>query len=267
MLRSTDGGNSFQATASPATGIGNIELSTFPPGKFRVVTIPTACVFGSTILVSWADNREGKSRIYYAASTNGGGSWATPPSGQRLLVDAAIDPNVFHFHPAMVFRSDGIPACAFYEFGPKPLTLMIDMRVAYSFDKGGSFPELNTVTERPWDPALDAPVDGSDPSRTFIGDYFGLDASENGFYPLWTDTRTGIQELWMDSVGPPVVPYVIGSPMALAQQDVLNAGLVPKFTGGGGSGTPWVESQTPFGGTAVPSGSTVKMHLLNGPPP
>ena len=31
---------------------------------------------------------------------------------------------------------------------------------------------------------------------TFIGDYFGIDASREGFYPLWTDTRTNIQELW-----------------------------------------------------------------------
>jgi hypothetical protein len=30
----------------------------------------------------------------------------------------------------------------------------------------------------------------------------GLDASERGFYPVWTDTRTGIQELWTDIVRP-----------------------------------------------------------------
>ncbi len=37
-----------------------------------------------------------------------------------------------------------------------------------------------------------------DPIASFIGEYFGLDASAKGFYPVWTDTRTGIQELWTD---------------------------------------------------------------------
>jgi hypothetical protein len=31
---------------------------------------------------------------------------------------------------------------------------------------------------------------------TFIGEYFGLDASGKAFYPLWTDTRQGYQQLW-----------------------------------------------------------------------
>jgi hypothetical protein len=35
---------------------------------------------------------------------------------------------------------------------------------------------------------------------TFIGDYFGLAATKNGFFPLWTDTRTGLQELFTADV-------------------------------------------------------------------
>ena len=64
-----------------------------------------------------------------------------------------------------------------------------------------------------------------------------------------------------------VVPYVVSSPRASAEQDVLSADLVPEFTGGGGSGPPWVETQHPAGGTVVPMGSTVRMHLKNGPIP
>jgi hypothetical protein len=201
MVKSTDGGNSFKATASPAKDIGAFGITTFPGGKFRVLTIPTACVFGSAIIVAWADNREGPSRIYYAISTNAGTSWTTPPSGQPLLKD--IPTNMFHFHPQMVFRQDGTLGCAFYEFGPKPVTPKIDTRMAISADKGVTFPLLGTVTDQPWDPSIDAPLAHGDPNLTFIGEYFGFDANKDSFFPLWTDTRTGIQELWMDIVPRP----------------------------------------------------------------
>jgi hypothetical protein len=72
--------------------------------------------------------------------------------------------------------------------------------MARSFDGGATFPQHFTVTDKPWDPTIDAPWSHGDPNVTFIGDYFGLDASIQGFYPVWTDTRTGIQELWTDIV-------------------------------------------------------------------
>src|SRR5260370_27632782 len=103
-----------------------------------------------------------------------------------------------HFHPQIAFRPNGALGCAFYELGPKPVTPKIDTRMALSFDNGISFSQLFTVTDQPWDPAVDAPWAHGNSNLTFIGEYFGLDASINGFYPLWTDTRTTIQELWMD---------------------------------------------------------------------
>ncbi len=209
MVKSTDGGDSFQATASPATGIGSFGLTTLSGGNFRVVTVPTACVFGLMIFVAWADIREGNQRIYYAASTDGGASWNTPLSGQPLLAGLAIDANMFHFHPQIVFRPNGVLGCAFYEFGPKPVTLKIDTKMALSFDNGVSFSQLFTVTDRPWDPTVDAPWAHGNPSLTFIGEYFGFDASANGFYPLWTDTRTGIQNLWMDIMPQKTCAFIV----------------------------------------------------------
>jgi hypothetical protein len=208
MIVSKDGGDSFHAVASPATGITTLEASlppwkpngwpVFPGGTFRVFTLPTACVSGQTVVVAWADFREGVSRIYYALSNNGGASWSTGPSGQPLLTDA-LPANFQHFHPQIVAHPNGVIGCAFYEFGPKPSTPLIDVIMAQSFDGGALFDHL-TVTDQPWDPTVDAPVSLVDPIASFIGEYFGLDASNKGFYPLWTDTRTGIQELWTDIV-------------------------------------------------------------------
>ncbi len=196
MIVSGDGGNSFQSVASPATDVrtlGGIGPH-FPGETFRVLTIPTACVFGQTVVVAWADVREGVSRIYYALSTNGGTTWTTDRRGQPLLTDA-LPANFHHFHPQIITDPNGVIGCAFYEFGPKPSTPLIDVIMAQSFNGGASFNHF-TVTDQPWDPAVAAPWAHGNPNVTFIGDYFGLDASYKGFYPLWTDTRTGLQELW-----------------------------------------------------------------------
>jgi hypothetical protein len=67
--------------------------------------------------------------------------------------------------------------------------------MAQSADGGATFGHY-TVTDQPWNPATDAPWSHGDSALTFIGDYFGLDSTTQGFYPLWTDTRTGIQELF-----------------------------------------------------------------------
>jgi hypothetical protein len=205
MIVSTDGGDTFSPAVSPATGVTILSSSlpaphgwpVFPGGNFRVLTVPTACVFGKKVAVAWADFREGVSRIYRALSTDGGASWITGPSGAPLLT-GPLPANFQHFHPQIVTYRGAI-GCAFYEFGPKPATFLIDVIMAQSVDGGSSF-ITSTVTDQPWDPTIDAPWSHGDPNVTFIGDYFGLDASAQGFYPLWTDTRTGIQELWTDIV-------------------------------------------------------------------
>ena len=208
LMVSTDGGDNFTAAADPATGIISLSSSlsylgdfpVFPGGIFRVLTLPTACVSGSRVVVAWSDMREGVARIYYALSNDGGASWDTGDSGQPLL-SAPVASNLQHFHPQVMIDANGAIGCAFYEFGPKPSTYKIDVKMAQSYDGGASFQHF-TVTDQPWDPTVDAPLSHGTlgGGQTFIGDYFGLDANAGGFMPLWTDTRTGIQELFTEAV-------------------------------------------------------------------
>jgi hypothetical protein len=112
MIVSKDGGNSFHPAVSPAKGVITLDSklahvdgwAVFPGGSFRVKTLPTACAFGQTVAVAWADHREMFSRIYYALSNDGGASWTTGPSGQALLT-GALAPNQHHFLP----RSSTLP--------------------------------------------------------------------------------------------------------------------------------------------------------------
>jgi hypothetical protein len=205
MMVSADGGDSFQAAPDPATGITTLEdalpvvdgYAELPGGKFRVVSDPTVAAYGDILLVAWSDYREGAARIYYVRSVDGGKTWSTP-SGQRL--DTATVPSDFHHvMPQMVVDHLGVFGCVYYEFGPKPTKNLIDVVLSLSFDQGQTFGR-DVLTDQPWDPTIDAPWARGDPNVTFIGDYMGLDASSQGFQPVWTDTRTGIQELFTTTV-------------------------------------------------------------------
>jgi hypothetical protein len=70
------------------------------------------------------------------------------------------------------------------------------VHIAISHDGGATFADVQRVSNVPWDPAVDAPLSHGDPKTTFIGEYFGLGVSSRGFFPFWTDTRTGIQEIF-----------------------------------------------------------------------
>jgi hypothetical protein len=107
----------------------------------------------------------------------------------------------------MVVDSAGVFGCVYYEFGPKPATSLIDVIISMSFDGGMTF-DYSVVTDQPWNPAIDAPWSHGDPAVTFIGDYMGLDANPEGFHPVWTDTRTGIQELFTSTVPTCVIEFL-----------------------------------------------------------
>jgi hypothetical protein len=81
-----------------------------------------------------------------------------------------------------------------------PEKQLINVIMAASGDDGASFKDRVTVTERPWDPTVDAPLSHGKATTTFIGDYFGLAASSLGFFPFWTESRTGVQELFTAQV-------------------------------------------------------------------
>jgi hypothetical protein len=216
FVKSTDGGESFSAPQVAVSNLTNLRsvlpivdnFPEFPGASFRVLTLPTCCTGpGNTMLVAWADGREvqatsNKSRIYYRRSVDGGATWQGNTSGQPLLTGTAVSDTIQQdFHPQIRTTPTGAIGCAFYEFGPRgggefPPSL-IDVFLAVSTDDGATFTHRALVTDRPWDPAVDAPLSHGDPRVTFIGEYFGLGASRLGFFPFWTDTRTGTQEIFM----------------------------------------------------------------------
>ena len=112
-------------------------------------------------------------------------TWVDENSGRPLLGDMGFSDStpVQHFHPQLAVTPAGIIGCAFYEFGIKGGDGIhrIDVRLASTAIFAQSFIFLATVTEKPWDPLVDAPFSHGNPAVTFIGEYFGLDVSGDDF--------------------------------------------------------------------------------------
>jgi hypothetical protein len=240
-LRSTDGGTTFEPVRSVVTGMSSLrghlpERGTppngswphFDDGKFRVVTLVTSCAApGNVVVVAWADMREGRSRIYYRRSSDNGVTWTGPASGQSLLPNVLFR-DLHCFHPQIVTTTaTGVVGCAYYVFGKWPLQgnqSLIHVQLADSWDLGATFAQFVTVTDEPWDPLVNAPLSHGDPQVHFIGEYFGLDAGDEDFAVLWTDTRTGVQELFSDVVATkrvrcPRIPDLIAQILIGVTQD------------------------------------------------
>ncbi len=225
-VTSADGGTSFSTPSMAVVGLTPLENKfagaggwpQFPGEKFRVPTIPTSVARGNSVYVAWSDARElaaGKpaARIYYRQFTKTSG-WLGDPSGEPLLKGGALPAAGAHaFHPQLAVSSDGIIACAFYELGPKGQGGKQLIDVVLATPRLGkpwfiTFPPFapgllsvrTVVTDAPWDPLVDAPWAHGDPNVTFIGDYFGCCGAGEGWDMVWTDTRTGIQELFFGRV-------------------------------------------------------------------
>jgi hypothetical protein len=231
MMVSTDGGDSFDPATNIATGITTLEdalpgvddYAQLPGGTFRVVSDPTVAAHGDIVLVAWSDYREGAARIYYVRSVDGGNTWSTA-SGQ--LLDTTPVPSGFHhIMPQMVVDQLGVFGCVYYEFGPKPTKMLIDVVLSLSLDLGETF-DRSVLTTQPWDPTVDAPWARGNSQVTFIGDYMGLDVSSRGFQPVWTDTRTGIQELFTTTVPDPLGVCIVEVLNALSDGEIR---LVRRF--------------------------------------
>ena len=209
FVTSSDGGATFSAPMFVANGITNLNVfpapngwPTFPGATFRIITYGTGSTNGTHLTVVWADAREGDARIYFRHSPNLGSSWDGPASGQPLLTGAlASAANMQDFHPQIATTPFGEIGCVFYEYGQiaegEFPSNLINVFLAVSTDNGVSFTNKVVVTDQPWNPAIDAPNADAIPSVTFIGDYFGFAASSLGFFPFWTDTRTGVQQMFI----------------------------------------------------------------------
>jgi hypothetical protein len=151
---SADGGDTFGALVTIAEGITGVQ-------EGLPETAPATCIAQDGVaLCVWADEREGRARIYCRRSMDGGRTWQGPPAGQPLAPDEMSGQH--EFQPHLIVTAGGEICCAFYEYGPKAPggDLLVDLAMSVSYDRGATFGGRTVLSEQPWDPAMDKPLSG-----------------------------------------------------------------------------------------------------------
>jgi len=149
---STDGGRTFCAPVTVAHGIVGVQ-------EGLPETAPATCIARDGVaLCVWADDREGRARIYRRCSLDGGRTWHGPLAGEPLVPGAGSGQH--EFQPHLIFTAGGEICCAYYEYGPKTPggDLLVDLAMAVSYDRGATFTSRMVLSERPWDPSVDRPL-------------------------------------------------------------------------------------------------------------
>jgi len=149
---STDGGQTFSAPVAVAEGIVGVQ-------EGLPETAPASCIAADGMaLCVWADDREGRARIYRRRSLDGGRTWQGASFGEPLMPGAGSGQH--EFQPHLIVTGGGEICCAFYEYGRKTPggDLLVDLTMAVSYDRGATFTGRMVLSEQPWDPAVDKPI-------------------------------------------------------------------------------------------------------------
>jgi hypothetical protein len=201
--KSTDGGATWSVVGTP------VARATPPPLIYANTTfrdgIEDSFAVGNhldtqgqyPLYVSYEDYSAGVGNVLMTASYDGGATWSDP-----IQVNDNVSP-VDEFQPNLSVAADGTVSNAFYDrrllcpeagtpegtgagIGPTPFDPAASGASNYCVNASVQFyrPDLTAIgnnvrlTEHTWDPQLSSPHPGNpNGTETFIGDYFGNDAS------------------------------------------------------------------------------------------
>ncbi|MDQ2745278.1 MAG: glycoside hydrolase [Chloroflexota bacterium] len=189
LVSSADGGITFSAPRAIVPAVVGLP-NHLSHGIFRNLSLPAFAVSPSTgsMMIAWADLRNGDADILKSSSFDGGQTWSVPARVNHDRIHDGKD----QFQPALAVAPDGVYACAWFDRRFDPADRLIDVEVAQSHNDGRTFGKNRRITTHSWDSAIDAPrPDGPNKRVTFIGDYQGIAADNLTVHPLWNDTQNG----------------------------------------------------------------------------
>jgi hypothetical protein len=187
-VTSKNGGATFSAPRPAVAHVSPVP-DKLPNSTFRNFSLPTFAVSpkDGSMVVAWADTRNGDADIYESRSTDKGQTWSTPYRVNHDRIRDAKD----QFQPALAVALNGTFTCSWFDRRLDPKNHGIDVFLAQSTNDGASFGHNYRITRHTWDPAIGAPHADGKASTTFIGDYQALAVSNASVHPLWNDTQNG----------------------------------------------------------------------------
>ncbi len=118
-----------------------------------------------------------RSDVYFSKSTDGGKTWREP---KRVNDDLTLRNQFF---PTLTVSPNGTIHIIWGDMRDDPNNYRYHIYYTKSGDGGETFMENSRVSDYPSNPGRGIPI--------FIGDYFGIAATNEDVYIVWTDSRSG----------------------------------------------------------------------------
>ena len=155
--------------------------------EYRTPTIPSMAVdisdadTAGNIYIVWNDYGNGNSDILITRSEDGGATWSEP-----MQVNDDENSTADQYFPWIDVSPKGDVHVVFYDKRDDPDNHLLDVYYVHS-KNGRTFDKNWKITSNASDPSHSYHQSGN----VFIGDYIGVDSSDNYAYALWADTRKG----------------------------------------------------------------------------
>jgi hypothetical protein len=181
--RSEDGGQTWSEAVAVDT-LGTYEVPDLRTGG----GLPSLAVDprNGNLYAAWADDdfSPGISQVVFSRSTDGGRTW----SPRRLI--SGGPKKAASFTPAVAVNGKGQVGVAFYSVrNDRSRRYLADEFIVFSKDEGRTFGPARRVSGATFDTRFAAVTF----SGFFLGDYQGLTAGRETFYPVWVGTSRNSQ--------------------------------------------------------------------------
>jgi hypothetical protein len=211
VIASAHGGKSFSAPHYVAEAF----ISQDPAQRQRLAGFPMVAVassprspFRDRLYVVWPDVRHGAADVWLSSSTDRGDSWSAPVRvNDNLVRKGERGPD--QANAAVAVNADGVVGISWYDRRNDPEGNGWQLFFTASLDGGKTFlpnKQVSTVLSHPDVPGNRIRRRQNYPETIAQawpvgGDYSGLTASTDGcFHAIWTDTRTGVYQLWTAAI-------------------------------------------------------------------
>src|SRR5579862_4364637 len=204
ITKSTDGGTTF--------GVDTTISGSYPPadvsidGNISSIGEPVVAVDRSqsvrrgAVYVTWQSNPFGDGDIFCKSSSDQGHTWSDPVRVNNDTVGNGRD----QFHHWMTVDDSGYIDCVFLDRRNDPSNLLCDAYFAQSRDGGKSFKNFR-LTPQNFDPRLYPGPDAR------FGDYMGIAASQGRIVPIWVDTRSGNEDIYVSVIDQSMLGRIEGT--------------------------------------------------------
>jgi hypothetical protein len=202
---SRDGGQTFSAPSFVAEfQVPDLQTDPHYSPCYMLAVDQSSVTSKNRLYMAWNDFRGDTANILISCSTDNGESWSKP-----VRVNDNSKNGAHHSTPTIAVNPNGVVGIAWYDRRADPENKCSEVYFSASIDGGVKFlPNIKVSRTKACPDVPDNTVRSAGRDSFGVaarwpagGDYSGLAAGADGlFHALWSDSQTGVYQLWTTSI-------------------------------------------------------------------